>query len=105
MKKSKKPDYLTMCSIAAQEAGMSYGKYMAMQHGYHPPELVDVVGVEAPQGTPKICPNCGKVFYDSTTKRKVYCSFDCQRTLCDRQAAQRYRDRKAAERAAASNGG
>ena len=29
---SKKPDYLTMCSIAAQEAGMSYGKYMAM-HG------------------------------------------------------------------------
>lgn len=32
MKKSKKPDYLTLCSIAAQEAGMSYGKYMAM-HG------------------------------------------------------------------------
>lgn len=30
MKKSKKPDYLTMCSIAAQEDGMSYGKYMAM---------------------------------------------------------------------------
>ena len=104
MKKSKKPDYLTMCSIAAQEDGMSYGKYMAM-HGYHPPELADVEGVEVPQGIPKICPNCGKVFYDSTTKRKVYCSFDCQRTFCDRQAAQRYRDRKAAERAAVSNGG
>ena len=59
----------------------------------------------APQGTPKICPNCGKTFHDSTTKRKVYCSFDCQRTFCDRQAAQRYRDRKAAERAAVSNGG
>lgn len=27
---SKEPDYLTICSIAAQEAGMSYGKYMAM---------------------------------------------------------------------------
>ena len=104
MKKSKKPDYLTLCSIAAQEAGMSYGKYMAM-HGYHPPELADVEGVEAPQGTPKICPNCGKVFYDSTIKRKVYCSFDCQRTFGDRQAAQRYRDRKAAERAAVSSGG
>lgn len=37
---------------------------------------------------PQICPNCGKMFYDSTTKRKVYCSFDCQRTFCDRQAAQ-----------------
>ena len=104
MKKSKKPDYLTMCSIAAQEDGMSYGKYMAM-HGYHPPIRIDAEGVEVPQGIPKICPNCGKVFYDSTTKRKVYCSFDCQRTFCDRQAAQRYRDRKAAERAAVSNGG
>ena len=29
---SKKPDYLTLCSIAAQKAGTSYGKYMAM-HG------------------------------------------------------------------------
>lgn len=102
---SKKPDYLTICSIAAQEAGMSYGKYMAMHTGYHPPELADVEGVEAPQGIPKICPNCGKMFYDRTTKRKVYCSFDCQRTFGDRQAAQRYRDRKAAERAAVSNGG
>ena len=30
---SKKPDYITLCSIAAQKAGTSYGKYMAM-HGY-----------------------------------------------------------------------
>lgn len=29
---SKKPDYLTLCSIAAQKAGTSYGKYMVM-HG------------------------------------------------------------------------
>lgn len=27
---SKRPDYLTLCSMAAQKAGMSYGKYMAM---------------------------------------------------------------------------
>lgn len=27
---SKKPDYLTLCSIAAKKAGTSYGKYMAM---------------------------------------------------------------------------
>lgn len=26
---SRKPDYLTLCSIAAQKAGTSYGKYMA----------------------------------------------------------------------------
>ena len=30
MRKSKKPDYLTLCSIAAQKAGTSYGKYMVM---------------------------------------------------------------------------
>lgn len=104
MGKGMKLDYLTLCSIAAQKAGTSYGKYMAM-HGYHPQIKSDREDVESPQGTPKICPNCGKMFYDSTTKRKVYCSFDCQRTFCDRQAAQRYRDRKAAEKAAASNGG
>lgn len=28
---SKRPDYLTLCSIAAQKAGTSYGKYMAMR--------------------------------------------------------------------------
>lgn len=27
---SKRPDYLTLCSIAAQKAGTSYGKYMAI---------------------------------------------------------------------------
>jgi hypothetical protein len=58
---SKKPDYLTLCSIAAQKAGTSYGKYMAM-HGYHPPIQADTEGVEAPQGISKICPQCGKKF-------------------------------------------
>lgn len=58
---SNKPDYLTMCSIAAQKAGTSYGKYMAM-HGYHPPIHADTDGVGAPQGIVKICPQCGKEF-------------------------------------------
>ena len=58
---SKKPDYLTLCSIAAQKAGTSYGKYMTM-HGYHPPIQADVEDVEAPQGISKICPQCGKEF-------------------------------------------
>lgn len=30
MGKGMKLDYLTLCSIAAQKAGTSYGKYMAM---------------------------------------------------------------------------
>lgn len=43
---SRKPDYLTLCSIAAQKAGTSYGKYMAM-HGYHPPIQAGAEDVEA----------------------------------------------------------
>ena len=35
MGKGMKLDYLPLCSIAAQEAGTSYGKYMAM-HGIPP---------------------------------------------------------------------
>lgn len=52
---SRKLDYLALCSIAAQKAGMSYGKYMVM-HGYRPPIQADVEDVEAPQGVSKICP-------------------------------------------------
>ena len=49
MRKSKKPDYLTLCSIAAQKVGTSYGKYMVM-HGYHPPIQADTEDEEAPTG-------------------------------------------------------
>ena len=93
MKKNKEPDYLTLCSIAAQEAGMSYGKYMAM-HGYHPPIQADVEDVEAPQGISKICPQCGKEFTQGKIKQKIYCSFECQKAHAQRAAQRRYRDRK-----------
>ena len=56
---SKKPDYLTLCSIAAQKAGTSYGKYMEM-HGYRPPIQADVEDVEAPHGISKISPSAGR---------------------------------------------
>lgn len=56
---SKKPDYLTLCSIAAQKAGTSYGKYMAM-NGYHPPIQADVEDVEAPQAFLKSAHSAGR---------------------------------------------
>lgn len=46
----------------------------------------------------------GETFYDDTKKGKTYCCYECQQMYWNRQAAQRYRDRKAAERAAVSNG-
>ncbi|WP_308275264.1 hypothetical protein [Prevotella sp.] len=90
---SKKPDYLTLCSIAAQKAGTSYGKYMAM-HGYHPPIHADTDGVGAPQGIVKICPQCGKEFTQGKIKQKIYCSLECQKAHAQRAAKRRYRDRK-----------
>jgi ribosomal protein L37AE/L43A len=81
---SKKPDYLTLCSIAAQKAGTSYGKYMAM-HGYHPPIRADVEDVEAPHGVPKICPQCGKEFTQGKIMQKIYCSLECQKMISGRR--------------------
>lgn len=66
---SKKPDYLTMCSIAAQKAGTSYGKYMAM-HGYHPPIQADVEDVEAPQAFPKSAHSAGRNSRRARSSRK-----------------------------------
>lgn len=80
----KKPDYLTLCSIAAQKAG----------NGYHPPIQADVEDVEAPQGISKICPQCGKEFTQGKIKRKIYCSWECQKAHAQRAAQRRYRDRK-----------
>lgn len=85
---SKKPDYLTLCSIAAQKAGTSYGKYMAM-HGYHPPIQADVEDVEAPQGISKICPHQGMRFL-RYLRRPMCCLWTRERGLsvfpsCTRQ--------------------
>ena len=90
---SNKPDYLTLCSIAAQKAGTSYGKYMAM-HGYHPPIQPDTEDVEAPQGIVKICPQCGKEFWHGKIKQKIYCSFECQKAHAQSAAYRRCHDRK-----------
>ena len=90
---SKKLDYLTLCSIAAQKAGTSYGKYMAM-HGYHPPIQADTEEVEAPQGISKICPQCGKEFTQEKIKQKIYCSLECQKAHAQSVAYRRYHDRK-----------
>lgn len=98
MRKSKKPDYLTLCSIAAQKAGTSYGKYMVM-HGYHPPIQVDTEDVEASRGTLKICACCGKEFYDGGRRQRIYCSYECQRIAGSRRGCKRYHDRKAAANA------
>ena len=66
-------DRLTMDSIAAQKAGMSYGKWKAM----HPHTGSDYL----PDEDVKLCVICGKPLpttrVGSGGKRKKYCSPGC----------------------------
>ena len=84
-----------MYAIAAQRAGMSYGKYMAM-HNYHPPiqpDTEDVKAQEPPKPEPVLrsCAHCGKMFHVDNLKRK-YCTPECA------EAAARKREKEANDR-------
>ena len=70
-------DPLTRDAIAAQRAGLSYGKYMAQKGEKaaavrYPKE----VAAEAPQVPALRCSVCGKVLPDGHKSRK-YCSAEC----------------------------
>ena len=68
---TKKVDKLAQDVAKADAAGMSYGKWMAMQHDEkrHEPD-------ELPVGW-KICPNCGRRFKSRQGKR--FCDDVCRR--------------------------
>ena len=69
----KEMDQLTKDCIEARKAGMTYGKWKAMQpRKEKAPE--QVVEEEKPSG--KYCRVCGKMI-PKTSPRKVYCSNAC----------------------------
>ena len=61
--------------LAASNAGMSYGKYMAL-NGYHEPFTPVLVDVEEEEETVKKCQWCGAAIAPGSGGRK-FCSFDC----------------------------
>ena len=76
------PDQLAKDVSAAIAAGMSYGKWKAMQ---------DPVNIYQPKDLPegwKLCAYCGKPFKIKSSKKQMYCDIYCQR------AAQKERDRQ-----------
>lgn len=98
-----KPDRLTLCVMAASEAGMSYGKYMAL-HRYHPPvqrrppkpEMLE------PAIPTRVCSYCGKVFsMEGRSHNSKYCSSKCQEDQGKKRYLEKYRQRKERERAEA----
>lgn len=84
-------DNLSATAIAAQRAGMSYGKYVAL-HGIRCSEPI-VVDVPT-----KICPECGKEFPIAGRRwNTIYCDPECQILHGQRLALQRYYERKKAK--------
>ena len=66
---AKELDQLTMDSIAAQKAGMSYGKWKALQ---------PIVKVDLPETAPKrLCKLCGGEIPPEFHKNRTYCSDQC----------------------------
>lgn len=69
----KEMDQLTKDCIAARKAGMTYGKWKALQP---PREMKPKQKAEKPSN--KRCRVCGKAI-PMTSKRMVYCSDECQK--------------------------
>lgn len=69
----KEMDQLTKDCIEARKAGMSYGKWKAMQ-----PPRKKAPDQEEENQSDKYCRVCGTMI-PKTSKRLVYCSYDCQR--------------------------
>jgi hypothetical protein len=85
MAKKKVMDNLAKDAAAALAAGMSYGRWKAMQGE---PVKVEPKKTELPDGW-KVCPWCGKAYKPKrcSNSRQIYCELECQK------AAQRERDR------------
>ena len=78
MPRKKPPDNLTLCAVAATNAGMTYGKYMAK---YGKPASRFDISQPAPEPEPqedvRICRVCGKQYYVTCHLRK-FCSDECR---------------------------
>lgn len=99
-RKRKKPlDRLTRDAIAAEQAGMSYGKYKAL-HPHTPDEGEEDQEPPRPKVDPdkyeRVCETCGKTFYLTTKVRQKYCSDYC-RTFARSQREQKLREKKKQE--------
>ena len=65
-------DRLAMNAMLARQAGMSYGKWKAMQ------KPVEVQKKAIPDGW-QVCEWCGKPFKPKTKKKQMYCEIGCQK--------------------------
>lgn len=90
MAKKNEPDKLAQDAAAARAAGMTYGKWKALQ---------PVVPIEPklipPAKETRRCVVCGVEFVGNVSKRKKYCSIYCSRIANSNK--QKARETKAEE--------
>ena len=79
-------DNLARNAMLAKEAGLSYGKWKAMQ------PIVEIKKPEIPEGAKK-CVGCGKAFVGRNPKQK-YCDVTCQKETYRRNHPSYYREYK-----------
>lgn len=89
MAKKKEPDRLDIESSAAIAAGMSYGKWKAMQ-------TPTVKAPEKPKQcfTRHICEHCGVEFVQFDNRKRKYCGEPCQRAANDKNYKRRCKNGK-----------
>lgn len=99
MAKKKEPDKLAQDAAAALAAGMSYGRWKAMQGTTVPEKKVE----ENPADW-QACPHCGKLFKKKKGSRKIYCEPNCQMAANQERRKEKqkeyyraYQERKRAE--------
>lgn len=89
-------DRLTLCAIAAEWEGLSYGKYM-VRYDYRPPCLGYAPKEQRPPDPlpttleavhTLVCPECGKQFF--AVRKRTYCCYDCQYRHNRKAMAQRH---------------
>lgn len=89
MKETASLSHLTLTAMAAKEAGMSYGQYVAVFGRVPAPED----RTESQQGA-KTCPICGNLFYaDKFRRNRKYCGPECAREAQYRQRRKRSQKR------------
>ena len=88
MARKKEPDQLSKDSTAALRAGMSYGKWKALQwEKAGMPAIRKQQEVDPEANT--ICRYCGKGFYAKFKHKRVFCSEECRANHSNLKARER----------------
>ncbi len=88
-------DQLSKDSVAAQKAGMSYGKYMAMKERLAPKKETKAKPAAQLPEKWQICPWCGKEFKKRHRSAQKYCEVYCQQEAQKARQRQRLQQKKA----------